>query len=177
MRLLSWLILIYLCCSAHELFLKTDAYHLQEGQQSELYLFNREPTASDFYFFDNATYLGWQAGATGTYVAGVSTRSRLIDLSADDFNDYLVHEGLTDMLSERQEQGIDDQPAANDGRHDPVDDSRVLQARCCREQRADALVGQIEVYAGYLDDIHPDQRQQSTHGHVGGQAEEKHGHQ
>jgi len=48
------------------------------------------------------TILSFQTGDPGTYVAGVSTRSREIALEAKSFNDYLEHEGGHDMLNLRK---------------------------------------------------------------------------
>lgn len=60
---------------------------------------------------DNITYLDFTTGDPGTYVVGVSTGSRMIELSAEDFNEYLKHDGVLDVLAEREEEGILDQPA------------------------------------------------------------------
>lgn len=43
-----------------------------------------------------------KTGGPGTYLVGVSTKPREIDLKAADFNDYLQHDGIPDILSERQ---------------------------------------------------------------------------
>ncbi|MEM6300067.1 MAG: DUF4198 domain-containing protein, partial [Bacteroidota bacterium] len=47
------------------------------------------------------TQLTFNTGKAGTYVAGVSTRARNIELSAEKFNDYLKHDGVLDMLEYR----------------------------------------------------------------------------
>ena len=44
-------------------------------------------------------------------MAGVSTLPKVIELSATDFKEYLEHEGLEDVISERQKKGIDGKPA------------------------------------------------------------------
>ncbi|MDV7402696.1 DUF4198 domain-containing protein, partial [Arthrospira platensis SPKY1] len=44
-------------------------------------------------------------------VAGVSTAPRIIELSAEDFNDYLAHDGVLDMLEWRTQQNALDQDA------------------------------------------------------------------
>ncbi|MEM9886860.1 MAG: DUF4198 domain-containing protein, partial [Bacteroidota bacterium] len=42
-------------------------------------------------------------GAAGTWVAGVSTRARNIEMKAESFNGYLEHDGVLDMLEWRKE--------------------------------------------------------------------------
>ncbi|MBT8187674.1 MAG: DUF4198 domain-containing protein [Croceitalea sp.] len=132
-RLLSILLLAiaYLLFSSHELFLKTDSYFLESGQASELYLFNgtfdvsenkitrdriqdarimgpeyeQDVVDDDYYDKGNSTFLRFKAGQTGTYVAGISTIPKMIELDADAFNEYLDHEGLEDTIEERKQDG------------------------------------------------------------------------
>ncbi len=49
--------------------------------------------------------LTFETGGPGTYVIGVSTAARVITLSAEDFNEYLVHDGITDLIEERAAAG------------------------------------------------------------------------
>ncbi|MXW18968.1 MAG: DUF4198 domain-containing protein [Gemmatimonadetes bacterium] len=49
--------------------------------------------------------LTFETGGPGTYVIGVSTAARVITLSAEDFNEYLVHDGITDVIKERAAAG------------------------------------------------------------------------
>ena len=126
------LIFGFILLTSHELFLKTDSYFLNANEQSELFLFNGTfdqseniitrdriintkiigpdyeflPTEKDYFDKDEVTYLKFKAGKAGTYVAGISTLPRVIELSAEEFKDYLIHEGLTDVISEREEKGI-----------------------------------------------------------------------
>ncbi len=128
---LLFLSTIFALFSSHELFLKTDAYFLNSGQSSELYLFNgtfdkseneitrdrildarikgpkyeKRVLDSDYYDKDNVTYLKFAAGGEGTYAAGVSTLPRMIEMTAESFNDYLEHEGLEDIIKKRKEEG------------------------------------------------------------------------
>jgi hypothetical protein len=51
---------------------------------------------------DNTTLLNFTTGDEGTWIAGVSTRPRNIEMSAEDFNDYLEHDGVLDMLEKRK---------------------------------------------------------------------------
>ena len=59
----------------------------------------------------DTAFLEIETGGPGTYVIGVSTRPRVIDLSAEDFNAYLEHDGVVDVLAAREEQGRMDEPA------------------------------------------------------------------
>ncbi len=57
------------------------------------------------------TLLDFQTGEPGTYVVGVSTAPKMIELSAEDFNDYLKHDGVLDVLEQRKKAGQLDLPA------------------------------------------------------------------
>ncbi|MBX2816911.1 MAG: DUF4198 domain-containing protein [Saprospiraceae bacterium] len=131
------LIICYLIFSSHELFLKTDAFFIDPGQETELYLFNgsfdnseniitrdrivnakvvgggkeMEIPTDNYWDKDEATFLRIGVGAEGTYMAGISTLPRILEMSAGDFKDYLVHEGLSDLVSERARNGNEDQSA------------------------------------------------------------------
>jgi len=49
--------------------------------------------------------LTFETGAAGTYVIGVSTSQTVFTLTAQDFNDYLVHDGVLDVLEDRESTG------------------------------------------------------------------------
>lgn len=49
--------------------------------------------------------LDFQTGEPGTYVIGVALRPRTIDLKAAEFNEYLRHDGIPDILAQRQRDG------------------------------------------------------------------------
>jgi len=49
--------------------------------------------------------LTFQTGDPGTYLIGVSTAARVITMSAEDFNEYLVHDGITDLIEQRAKAG------------------------------------------------------------------------
>jgi uncharacterized GH25 family protein len=66
-----------------------------------------EAKESDWYDKGNATHLKFKTGKSGTYLAGVSTKARVIELSADDFNSYLAHDGVVNVLEERKKSGKD----------------------------------------------------------------------
>lgn len=128
---------LYFLFSSHELFLKMKKYQLAPQQQAELFLFNgtfdtsenvitrdriveahiwgpdydRQPKASDYYDEGTATYLRFPTGEAGTYVAGISTVPRTIELDAEAFLSYLEHEELSSIIAAREEQGLSDQPA------------------------------------------------------------------
>ena len=58
------------------------------------------------------TLLDFDSGPPGTYVVGVSTAPRMIELSAEEFNEYLQHDGVLDVLEARRDGGTADRPAA-----------------------------------------------------------------
>ncbi len=119
----------FLIFSSHDMFLKLDTHYLQPDSPAEIKLFNGTFSRSDNVITrnrmvdvsimgqgqrtkidtsqwterGNTTVLNITTGPEGTWVAGVSTRPRLIELSAIDFNDYLEHDGATDMLEWRRE--------------------------------------------------------------------------
>ena len=57
------------------------------------------------------TFLDFQSGAPGTYVVGVSTAPRMIELTAEEFNDYLEHDGVLDVLEARRREGTAPPPS------------------------------------------------------------------
>lgn len=127
--------IVLFCCfvvfSSHELFLKADSHFLGANMPAELHLFNGtfdksensisrdritdpkivgpeytfKPVDGDFYDKDNATFLKFKTGDAGTYVAGISTLPRNLEMTAEKFNEYLEHEGLDHMLAERNKDG------------------------------------------------------------------------
>lgn len=52
------------------------------------------------------TQLSFNTSEAGTYVVGVSTKARNIELTAEKFNDYLKHDGVLDMLKYRKNNGL-----------------------------------------------------------------------
>jgi hypothetical protein len=52
-----------------------------------------------------------RTGAPGTYVVGASTKPKLIQLAAKDFNGYLDHDGVPDILAARTRAGELEKPA------------------------------------------------------------------
>lgn len=114
--------------SAHDLFLKLDTYFLPPEtrvtvsllsgtfQTSENTIDRRRmqdvslitprgrlrPPTSHWRDQDQTTLLDFHTREPGTYVAGVALKPREIDLKAADFNAYLEHDGIPDILAERR---------------------------------------------------------------------------
>ena len=49
--------------------------------------------------------LSFETGDPGTYLIGVSTAARMIDMNAEEFNEYLVHDGIVDAIEQREAAG------------------------------------------------------------------------
>jgi uncharacterized GH25 family protein len=126
-----------LFCS-HDLYLKLDTYFLQPNQEATLSLYNgtfekseniitrdrmldasvvsrgnRLPITPNQWEDQDSTItqVSFNTGEPGTYVAGVSTKARNIELTAEKFNSYLEHDGVLDMLTYRTENNLLDQNA------------------------------------------------------------------
>ena len=137
MKKLFTLTLLFILLTSHELFLKSDSYFLKSYELSELYLYNGTfdesentitrdriinaqvlgpdyefyPKENDYYDKNNVTYLRFTSGSPGTYVAGISTLPKEIELGASEFTEYLEHEGLWSTIEDRKALKISDQPA------------------------------------------------------------------
>ena len=123
---------------AHDMFLKFSSYFLEPDTDATIALINgtfdksenaiardrmldvsivgpakevTHPDLSHWWEKDNTTWLDFQTGEAGTYVIGVSTAARDIELSAEDFNTYLEHDGVMDVLEARKKAGTLDEPA------------------------------------------------------------------
>ena len=117
---------------AHDMYLKFSTYFLDPHTETSIALYNGtfdksenvitrdrmldvsivgpgdevvHPDTSQWWEKDNVTWLDFKTGEAGTYTLGVSTASRIIELSAEDFNNYLKHDGVLDMLEERKSNG------------------------------------------------------------------------
>ncbi len=115
---------------AHDLFLKLDSYFLPPNSLATVRLLNgtfqksdgavaRErfrdlslfgpdlsgPISQSVAWRDEGktTIMEIKTGRPGTYLAGVSTKPREIDLKAAEFNDYLQHDGIPDTLAARKQ--------------------------------------------------------------------------
>ena len=117
---------------AHDLFLKLDSYFLPPNSQVAIKILNgsfqssegavnyarlkdvsvvaptgavSHPRETDLTKDETTSFLNLRTGAAGTYVVGLSTMPREIDLKAKDFNDYLEEDGLPDTLAQRKRDG------------------------------------------------------------------------
>ena len=126
------------------MFLKFDSYFLKPESAGILHLYNGTFDKSDNVItrdrmidaslvgngqrehMDTAmwteegdiTVLKFTTGKAGTWVAGLSTKARNIELGADDFNDYLEHDGVLDVLENRKKEGtIDDDAVEKYSKH------------------------------------------------------------
>jgi len=123
---------IMVLCTSHTMFLKFDTYFLEPNTSTALYLYNGtfdksenvidrnrmldasilgsgkrvKVAESQWTEKDSITILNFQTGEAGTYVAGVSTKARSLEMSAADFNEYLKHEGINDMLTWRKNNDV-----------------------------------------------------------------------
>lgn len=114
--------------SAHEMFLKPASHDLAPGAKTEIALFNgtfdksenpitrdrmkavsvaaagqvSAPSPSQWRDDKVTSYLDLTVGGPGTYAVGVSTAPKIIELSADNFEEYLLHDGIEDTLKARQ---------------------------------------------------------------------------
>ena len=115
--------------SAHDLFLKLDSYFVPPNEKVTIKVlngsfqasdgavsFNRladvsvispsggrsKPIEADFTKDEKTSYLNLQPSEVGNYVVGLSTRTREIELSGKDFNEYLIEDGIPDTLEERK---------------------------------------------------------------------------
>ena len=136
-RFLYLCLAVLLLCS-HDLYVKMETYFLKPNQVATLSLYNGTFENSENVItrdrmldaslvaqgkrvaIDSAkwkdrngtvTQFTFTAGEAGTYVAGVSTKARNIELTADKFNDYLEHDGVLDMLEHRTQNNLLDQDA------------------------------------------------------------------
>ncbi len=116
---------------AHDLFLKTDSFFLAPNSKFTVKIMNgtfqasegavafarlndvsvvsagkrAHPQEADFTKDETTAFLNLKTGAVGTYVVGLSTKTREIALKAADFNEYLKEDGLPDTLEERRKTG------------------------------------------------------------------------
>lgn len=116
---------------AHDLFLKTDSFFLQPNSKYVVKIMNgtfqksegavsfarlndvsvvsagktAHPKEADFTKDETTAFLNLKTGAAGTYVVGLSTKTREIALTAEEFNEYLKEDGLPDTLEERRKTG------------------------------------------------------------------------
>lgn len=111
--------------SAHEMFLKADSYFFKPNTTETITLVNgtfdksensisrdrmqdvsivaagktQHPPETSWSDANNSSYLKFATGAAGTYVVGVSTKPKVLEMKAEDFRKYLMHEGVPDTLA------------------------------------------------------------------------------
>lgn len=124
----SFVLATGLAASAHEMFLKPQSFYLAPNTNTAVALYNGTFDKSEnpitrsrmadvsvmsggkvthpglgLWRDDKVTsYLGVALKGPGTYVVGVSTAPKMIELSADAFEEYLRHDGIEDVLKARQ---------------------------------------------------------------------------
>lgn len=135
---LTCLLVALTALCGHDLYLKMETYFLEPDQQVTLSLYNgtfekSENTITRDRMLDASlvaqgqrvaiepgqwedqddiiTQVTFTTGEAGTYVAGVSTRPRNIELDAEAFNSYLEHDGVLDMLEQRRAENLLDRDA------------------------------------------------------------------
>ena len=132
-----FLFAVLLVFSSHDMFLKMHSYQLESNASSTILLYNGTFDRSDNIITrdrmldvslvgngersqvdtsawmdeDKTTILNFTTGAAGTWVAGVSTKARNIELEAKKFNDYLDHDGVLDVLEDRKKNNLLDEDA------------------------------------------------------------------
>lgn len=128
MKKLTYLLLAVILFSSHDMYLKLDNYFLTPNTAAKIQLFNGTFEQSDNVIDRNRmldaslvgngqrmpidtnqwsdqggmTLLDFQTGEAGTWVMGVSTRARNIEMDAEAFNRYLEHDGVLDMIAQRE---------------------------------------------------------------------------
>ena len=125
-------VLFAVVLSAHTLFIKLDTYFLKPHSTATIALVNgtfdksenaiardrmtdvsvvgpgdevMHPDTSRWREQGTLTLLDLETGDPGTYVVGVSTAPNMIALAAEDFNEYLEHDGIPDVLAARKRNG------------------------------------------------------------------------
>lgn len=227
-----YLILALITLSSHDLYLKMETYLLEPHQEAILSLYNGTFEKSENIITRDRmidasivgqgerlaikpeewtdkdsiiTRLSFNTGDEGTYVAGVSTKPRNIELSADKFNDYLVHDGVLDILALRKLDGLLEQDAVESyqkhvkaiyqvGGAKTDDWNTVLgypiefvpQANPYEKKKGDELTVQLLldgkplanqlVYADFLPSVHSHGHEESAHGHSHADGGHSHSH-
>ena len=73
--------------------------HPPESAWRDSAVFHYSPDSVD------TAILTFDTGDPGTYLIGVSTAARVFDLTAEEFNEYLVHDGIVDVIEQRTAAG------------------------------------------------------------------------
>ncbi|MGH7540957.1 MAG: DUF4198 domain-containing protein [Gemmatimonadota bacterium] len=123
---------------AHDMFLKLETFFLAPHAEATVTLINGtfdeslnaisrdrmtdvsivgpdhevvHPPPSAWHDADSAAHLTFETGDAGTYVIGVSTAPRIFELSGAEFDAYLEHDGVLDILEKRESDGTLGRPA------------------------------------------------------------------
>ena len=115
------------------------AVHPPESAWRDSAVFHWSPDSVD------TALLTFETGDPGTYLIGVSTAARVIALSAEDFNEYLVHDGITDLIEQREAAGRTNEDATE----------RYSKHVKALVQVGDARSGQWEHELGYPVEFMP----------------------
>ncbi|MEW5976299.1 MAG: hypothetical protein AB1898_10900 [Acidobacteriota bacterium] len=118
--------------SAHDLFLKLDTYFLDPNSRTTVRLMNGtflksdgvvrrermrvvslvmpgiglvDTWVGDWSDAGETSLLSLRTSDAGTYLVAVSIKPRMIELKSADFNRYLEHDGIPDILAQRKERG------------------------------------------------------------------------
>lgn len=117
--------------TAHDLFIKLDSYFLPPETPVRVPIINgtfqlsensisadrvadvsvvrdarRRKLGTDQWNAErDTTFLAIRTGGEGTHVVGVSTQPRDLGMSGADFNEYLAHDGVPDVLEQREKDG------------------------------------------------------------------------
>ena len=138
MRKPFYLLVAFVLLCSHDLYIKMETYFLEPNQEATLSLYNGTFEKSENIIArdrildasvaahgervsinpdqwkdkdSTVTQLPFTTGKAGTYVAGVSTKARNIELTAEKFNSYLEHDGVLDMLEQRTKDSLLNQDA------------------------------------------------------------------
>lgn len=129
----TFLSLLFVVLCSHDLYIKMETYFLKPNTKNVLSLYNgtflkseniitRDRILDASIVSDNKrkkidskqwvdkdttiTQLNFNTAKAGTYVVGVSTKAKNIELSAEKFNDYLKHDGVLDILNQRTQENL-----------------------------------------------------------------------
>lgn len=138
MKKILLLFAAFVLFSSHDMFLKIRTFFLQPHTAASIHLYNgtfeksantiarqrmkdvslagngarSHPDTSQWSELDSViTVLNIKTGEAGTWVAGLSTHPNQIALSAKEFNEYLEHDGVLDMLDWRRQNNALDKDA------------------------------------------------------------------
>ncbi|MCA1625661.1 MAG: DUF4198 domain-containing protein [Acidobacteria bacterium] len=120
---------LFISTFAHDLFLKPDGFFVKVNEKISISILNgsfqasegavnyarlkdvsvvspsgkrTNPVEADFTKNETTSFLNFQPTEAGTYIVGLSTMPREIDLEGKNFNEYLAHDGIPDTLAERK---------------------------------------------------------------------------